>query len=109
MVTEGHIITCLFRQSLFIIFSCFHQSIEIYFGNPFEVPGNKILFCIYHVLHLAILNVCPSVTGNGGTIFTPLQIIILQTFFTNLIILHQDTSQKAFFCNVSTIYVENAY
>ena len=81
MVTEGHIITCLFRQTLFINTSCFHQ---LKYWNIFWQPiwDNKILFCIYHVLHLARLNLWPTVTGNGGTMFTPLKIIIVQTFFS---------------------------
>ena len=50
MVTEGHIITCLFRQSLFIIAVVFiNESIEIYFRNPLEVIKYYSAFTKYYI------------------------------------------------------------
>ena len=43
----------------------------------------KKVFCIHHVLNLLTPNSCPSVTGNGGTVFNPLKITVLPTFFQN--------------------------
>ena len=52
MVKEGHIITYLFRQSLFIIFPVIfiNESIEIYFGNTFEIITHYSAFTMYYIL-----------------------------------------------------------
>ena len=52
MVTEGHIITCLFRQSLFTIYIpvvFINESIEIYFRNPLEVIKYYSAFTMYYI------------------------------------------------------------
>ena len=64
-----------------------------------------------NLLHLARLNLCPSVTGNGGTIFTPLQIKILQTVLQIWLYYIKTHHKKLSFgmFPLSSIYTENAF